>query len=255
MKLVLDVGNSAVKVGVYDSGAPRVERLSRMPEGPLEWSADLADWLATHEVDASALNGSALASVVPSATAGAALALATLTGRPPLLLRPLPPNLPVYIRYTPRESLGQDRLAAAIGAVAHVSAPCIVWSLGTAFTGTLVDPSRAILGGCILPGPDLGARALSEHTALLPLVTLDALDDEVLACVGEDTEASIRVGLIEGAIGAVERLTTLYRARLGERTPVVVTGGWASRLQPHVHIASPLVFAPNLVLDGLASLL
>ena len=43
--------------------------------------------------------------------------------------------------------------------------------------------------------------------------------------------------------------------RLGERTPVVVTGGWASRLQPHVHIASPLVFAPNLVLDGLASLL
>jgi len=68
-------------------------------------------------------------------------------------------------------TLGQDRALNAIAAYAISNSACIVIDAGTAITVDFIDGQGAFCGGCILPGVQLMADALHEHTAALPKIT------------------------------------------------------------------------------------
>ena len=83
--------------------------------------------------------------------------------------------------------------------------PAVVIDVGTAITVDLVSAEGAFLGGAILPGIAMSARALHEFTDLLPLVDMSELAAPPPA-LGDSTEAAMRSGLFWGAVGAVRQL-------------------------------------------------
>jgi type III pantothenate kinase len=112
-------------------------------------------------------------------------------------------------------TVGADRLAQASAAWARTQGPCVVVSMGTAITVDVVNGRGEFTGGLIAPGLRLMARALHEHTALLP----DVEPARTNSPVGRHTRDAIRAGISFAAEG-------LIRAALARSTGRVIgTGG------------------------------
>ena len=126
---------------------------------------------------------------------------------------------------------GVDRRVQVLAATHLAGEAASVISCGTALTVDIGDANGALVGGAIAPGLGLGAKALADGTARLPLVDLKG-DASMPA---RDTEPAIRAGLLLGAAGAVERL--LEAGGVGADTPVYLTGADAPHLQPHLRRA------------------
>jgi type III pantothenate kinase len=143
------------------------------------------------------------------------------------------------------EKVGTDRLCAAAAAFAKIKGACVVADFGTAVTIDLVADNGVFLGGTILPGMALSARALHEYTAQLPLVEIGR-PTEVL---GKDTASAIRNGIFAMMAGALREITERYAADIGKWPPLVVTGGDAEAIAGACDFVDRI--APDLVLDGL----
>jgi len=104
------------------------------------------------------------------------------------------------------------------------------------------------LGGAILPGPALMARALAEGTSRLPEV--QALGRSAPpAMPGRSTHEAIGAGIGWGMQGAVARLVEVARETLGADAEVFLTGGWMAAVREAVPGA---IEVPDLVLAGIA---
>lgn len=126
------------------------------------------------------------------------------------------------------ESAGVDRRVQVLAAAHLAGGAAAVISCGTALTVDVGDADGALLGGSIAPGLGLGAKALADATARLPLIDLKGS----VGMPARDTEHAIRTGLLVGAAGAVEHL--LAGAGVGDEVPVYLTGQDALHLQPHL---------------------
>ena len=160
-------------------------------------------------------------------------------------------DLPLAVEVDYPERVGLDRLAAAVAVNCLRSAhrPAIVVNAGTALTVDLVGAAGAFLGGVILPGFQMAARALANDTDLLPLASFSP-NDEPPPVVGRSTEAAIRSGLFWGAVGAIHELADRMGRELQSTPEVFVTGGDAQTLA--VHLGAAARYVPNLVLTGIA---
>ena len=123
---------------------------------------------------------------------------------------------------------GVDRRVQVLAATHLAGEATAVVSCGTALTVDIGDADGALVGGAIAPGLGLGAKALAEGTARLPLV--DLAGDATMPA--RDTEPAIRAGLLLGAAGAVERL--LSAGGVADDTPLYLTGADAPHLEPHL---------------------
>lgn len=165
------------------------------------------------------------------------------------------------------EKVGIDRLLNAVAAnvLRGERQPAVIIDSGTATTVDHISPRGAFCGGAILPGFDLCAKALHEYTALLPLVQMSQLLDEAQPLeLGRNTEAAITSGLYWGHVGAVKELMRrLMHARssdAGDPGPspaaaselplLLLTGGAAPLLLPH--LPTFVRHEPHLALQGLA---
>lgn len=159
-------------------------------------------------------------------------------------------DLPLEVLVDEPQRVGIDRLAgAAAAAVLKAShRPAIVIDCGTATTVDLVSTAGDFLGGAILPGPALLARALAEGTSRLPEVA--ALDHHAPPPMpGRSTQAAIAAGVGWGMRGAVVRLVVESQAALGGEAEVFLTGGSAGVVRDALPGA---VEMPDLVLAGIA---
>lgn len=146
--------------------------------------------------------------------------------------------------YADPRRLGADRWAAAIGAWQQVQGECLVVSAGTATTIDVLREPGEFAGGCILPGLGLMLDALAERTAALPRAR-ETLTPEQLALTPTDTLSALSAGCLHAQLGAIERL----HARLRPESPILLAGGHAAALQPH--LSAPARLAPWLVMEGL----
>ncbi len=144
------------------------------------------------------------------------------------------------------EKVGTDRLCVAAAAYAKVKAACAVADFGTATTIDLVADNGVFLGGTIIPGMALAARALHEHTALLPLVEVGA-PTEIL---GKDTTSAIRNGIFAMMCGALREVVERFATDIGKWPILVATGGDAEAVARSCDFVDHVV--PDLCLDGLA---
>jgi type III pantothenate kinase len=146
--------------------------------------------------------------------------------------------------YAVPAQLGADRWAALIGARQVVAGACVVVNAGTTMTVDALSADSIFLGGFIVPGFELMREALARNTAQLKL------QDGRFAFFPDNTGDAIASGAVNALAGAVERMVHYMRAT-GEDEPVVlVSGGGAQHLLPH--LSGEVHSVENLVLEGLA---
>jgi type III pantothenate kinase len=159
-------------------------------------------------------------------------------------------DLPLEVLVAEPHRVGIDRLAgvAAAAVVKEPGRPAIVVDCGTATTVNLVAATGGFLGGAILPGPALMARALAEGTSRLPEVA--ALDhDPPPDLPGGSTQEAIAAGIGWGIRGAVARLVAEAQRPFAGAAEVILTGGSAGIVRDVLPGAREL---PDLVLAGIA---
>jgi type III pantothenate kinase len=147
-----------------------------------------------------------------------------------------------------------DRLASAVAVnrLRDPARPAIVIDLGSAITVDLVSAAGEFLGGAILPGIGMSARAMHQFTDLLPLSAMTELTDPPPA-LGTSTAAAMRSGVYWGAVGAMRELVA--RLSQGRDVPqVFLTGGAAPSVAELISNADgqPAVYVEHLTLAGIA---
>jgi type III pantothenate kinase len=157
--------------------------------------------------------------------------------------------IPIKNSYKTPDTLGKDRLAAAIG-LAHLfpKSDALVIDCGTAIKYDFVSAKGEYLGGGIAPGMHMRFHALHTFTDKLPLVEFDEDSD----LVGQDTLGSIRSGVINGVAAEIDGIIQQYQSRY-PKLNIALTGGELKYFADRLKNA---IFAdPNLVLKGLQQIL
>ncbi len=230
MTLLLDFGNTRVKAAVKENGGIRL-----IYSGPVILQ-NLIDAVKGLDVD-----GGMWCSVLPlepSVTGWMQkLGLIALTHSTPI---------PIGNSYSTPETLGMDRLAAAVGAWSiQPGNDILVVDAGTAVTYDFISADGVYRGGNIAPGIGLRLKVLHEHTGALPLVDIQGELPEF----GHDTETAIRSGVINGIRHELDG----YIAELASKNPsllVFLTGGDAEYFD--IKAKSTTFAVPDLVLRGLS---
>ena len=157
--------------------------------------------------------------------------------------------LPITNCYKTPHSLGNDRIALAVGATANFpNNNVLVIDAGTCITYDFINSKKEYLGGSISPGIQMRYNALHHFTSQLPL--LESVDTAMLT--GDNTEGSIHSGIINGVLveidGIIQRYTNQY-----PDIKVIVTGGNAKFFDKGL---KNTIFAnPNLLMEGLNKIL
>jgi len=191
------------------------------------------------------LEGIMIASVVPPLDAALRRACQTSLHQDPLFVTP---RLPMGIvnRYKHPAEVGADRLVNAVAVRALTRKPAIVVDFGTATTLDCISAQGEYLGGAICPGVEMAGDALAERTARLPRVRFQEAPKHAL---GRTTKESLQSGLFWGYIGLVEGLLTRLKKEMAGSPVLVVTGGLATTIGPH--LSGVYRIAPDLTLEGL----
>jgi len=247
--IAVDVGNSRIKLGLFRRGAaaglPEPETTLHLT-GRLPEFDQLDAWL--HDMDASHGGGRFrwhIGSVNRPAASRLIDCLRDHRADDEIMLL-TSGDLPLAVRLPRPDMVGVDRLLDGLAAnrLRTPGRPAVVVDVGSAITVDLVDAAGAFLGGAILPGIAMSARALHEFTDLLPQIEMAELAEPPPA-LGTATVAAMRSGLFWGAVGAVrqlvERLTGSGDAEVfltGGAGPVVAQlMGPAAQYVPHLTLA------------------
>ena len=153
---------------------------------------------------------------------------------------------PIRANVPAPDKVGTDRLCSAAAAHQVARGACVVASFGTALTIDLVSDDAVFMGGAILPGMATAARALHEHTALLPDVVVTRPGEPW----GTSTVEAIRVGVFCGLVGALREITERYATRIGKWPMLILTGGDAPAIADMADFTDRVI--PDLCLRGVA---
>jgi len=109
--------------------------------------------------------------------------------------------IPVENLYETKDSLGYDRIAGVVGAAAKFPGRNIlVIDAGTAITYDFITAKGQFTGGNISPGVYTRARALHKFTARLPMVDLK----DQWSFPGKNTKDAIISGILSGVVYEID---------------------------------------------------
>ena len=165
--------------------------------------------------------------------------------------------VPIVNRYETPQTLGQDRLAAAVGAKSLCpNENLLIIDAGSAITYDFVTAEGEYMGGNIAPGLKMRFTMLHRMTKKLPLV--EAEEKELIPLFGKNTRDAIAAGVIRGVAYEVKG----YMRTLHEKMPhfrTYLTGGHASYVLNNVRSSRTeqreIHYEKNLVLIGLNEIL
>ncbi len=208
MKLIIDIGNTVVKMVAFRGEEP-VDEI-RAEDGML---SGLDAFVAQYRFR------SGIVGTVRACTAKEEEALSRLPF--PLLRFSSDTPVPITNRYRTPETLGSDRLAAVVGARSlKPGKDLLIIDAGTCITYEVIDARGNYWGGNIAPGMQMRLKALHEFTARLPLVEAEGL----VPGMGYDTETAIRSGVLRGMKYEIEGYIKSLRAKFPHLL-VFLTGG------------------------------
>ena len=139
-------------------------------------------------------------------------------------------NFPFKNNYLTPTTLGIDRMVLASGAVLkYPNQNRLVIDAGTCITYDFIDEKDNYLGGAISPGIRLRFESLHNHTAKLPLLTLETIkaqnsESEKIPFIGNSTFEAIYSGVINGVINEIEGFISQYEA-VYPKFIIILTGG------------------------------
>ena len=158
-------------------------------------------------------------------------------------------RIPFKNRYGTPDTLGLDRMALiAAASEAYPNTNVLVIDAGSCITYDFLNARGEYMGGAISPGIHMRYNALHTFTANLP--RLEA--EEPTELVGDTTDNSIHSGVIHGVISEVDGLIDRYNEKY-RRLSVILTGGDGPFLSKRL---KNTIFAhSNFLLEGLNYLL
>ena len=252
MWLLIDIGNSSSKVGLFDpmSGTEKVPgeviRTERFEHGRSQVNA-LRDFVGEAQIARAA--GVSVVPVQKDMWSEAVRQVA----RVDLGFFTHASSLPLTLTYQTPQTMGHDRIAAAVGGWIRHGLPgergVIVLDAGTALNIEVVRPDGSYPGGVIAAGPTMVRDALGLSTAQLPMASLELPPSPVGTSTLEALQSGILYGLLDTAAGMVRRI----KEREGASFQVVVTGGWGTWLIEQLRV--DWLYDRNLVLKGITDLM
>jgi type III pantothenate kinase len=158
--------------------------------------------------------------------------------------------IPLLNRYLTPETLGYDRIAAAVGAYTICPGKnVLVIDAGTAITYDIVTAKGEFLGGNISQGVDIRFKSLNKYTSRLPLLERP---DDTPPLLGSSTREAIQSGIVNGLLfemdGFIEAISKEH-----PNLQVVLTGGDAKYFVGK--LKNSIFVDPNLNLIGLNRIL
>lgn len=250
MIVLLDVGNSRIKLGWHHPAMGREAAVHAMAFSPLAQLPEaLRKWLSTLPVQPREARGVNVAGHVVAQLIEQALAEA---GCPIQWILPTTEHLGVRNAYDKPAQLGADRWAALLGLAGHFhesQAPLVLATFGTATTIDTLSPDKVFKGGLILPGPALMRQSLAQGTANLPLASGATTEYPT------HTLQAIATGVVAAQAGAVWRQCDIAQKHFGAAPLLCVSGGGWPEVEAEVRrmlAGLKIEFIANPVLDGLA---
>ncbi len=246
MLLAIDIGNTNITLGAYDcdvlSFTARLATDQRMTAD--QYAVAIKSVLELHELDYRKIEDCIISSVVPSVGEAVSRAVSLLCEIVPLTIGP-GVKTGLNIKIDNPAQLGADLVAGAVGAISEYTLPCVIIDMGTASTISVIDGNGLFLGGAIAAGVRLTLKALSENTAQLPAVHIEAPK----SVIGSNTVDCMRSGLVYGTAAMIDGLLDRIEAELGDISTVVATGGLSKEIISHCR--RHIIYNENLLLDGL----
>jgi type III pantothenate kinase len=248
MILVFDVGNSETTIGLFDGDVLRAHwRVTTAVDRTADELALLIRQLvAASGQPFSAIEGSAIASVVPALTLPLAEASAQCFGARPVIVDGNS-ALPIQLVVDEPLTVGADRIVNTLAASVLYRRDTIVVDLGTATTFDCITADGIFLGGVIAPGIRTSADTLVRRTAKLPATEIAAPTH----VIGTRTEDCIRAGVVFGAADAIDGIVRRIKRVWPRSTEpwIVATGGLAETIRPFCESID--LVAAQLTLEGL----
>jgi type III pantothenate kinase len=248
MLFVADVGNTETTLGLFEGQQLRAHWrvMTEIPRTSDEFALLLSGLLQRVGVDASAVSGVAIGSVVPGVTAPLRDGAVALTGATVRIIGATSP-LPITLDVEEPSAVGADRVINTLAASRLYQRDCIVVDLGTATTFDCITEAGVFLGGVIAPGVRTSAETLFRRTAKLAATELEA----PRRVIGRRTDEAIRAGVMYGNADMIDGIVGRIRAAWPtEAVPyVIATGGLAEVLSPLCTRVDEVV--PELTLVGL----
>ncbi len=236
MNLVIDVGNTRIKVALYKETALRYETIflkkriiSEIKKIKKEFEIDNA--------------------IISSVASLSMTSLDKIKNLFPLLQLGYKTKIPFKNKYKTLKTLGVDRIALVVAAVeCYPNQNVLVIDAGTCITYDFVDENGIYSGGAIAPGVEMRYKALHTFTANLPL--LKSVYPNNL--IGDSTKNAIHSGVVNGILFEIKGIIEQYKQE-NENLTIVLTGGDTNFLAKR--LKNGIFAKPNFLLEGLNTIL
>ena len=245
MLLAIDVGNTNIVIGVLEGEQILYKgRLhTNIKATTDEYAIKLHAFLQLHGV-IDKIDGAIIASVVPPLVRSLKKAVKLVTDQTALVVGP-GIKTGLSIKIDDPSQLGADMVVGAVAAKESFPCPIIIFDLGTATTGSVIDKNGDFIGAIITSGVKTSLNSLASGTALLPQIEISAPKK----VIGTNSIDSMRSGAVIGTAAMIDGLIDRLEDEIGEKATVVITGGLGNQIAKNCKHEVNL--NPNLLLDGL----
>jgi len=244
--LAVDVGNTNVKLGVYDDRrlVTSWRLTTRREQTADEYGVFTHTMLRGHRIEPTQVTDIAISSTVPAVQRTMEEMAGRYFGVSPFVVDP-GVNVALVMRVDYPREVGPDRVVKVVGALELYGPPLIIIDFGTATTFECVSVRGEFVGGAIAPGIATAAEALTARAARLFRVDLTRPP----SAIGRNTVTNIQSGIIYGYAGLVDGLVARMRDEMEGAPKVVATGGLVGLMDGLARTID--LVNPHLTLEGL----
>jgi type III pantothenate kinase len=147
--------------------------------------------------------------------------------------------------YLSPNTLGNDRIALVSAASKHFPTEnVLVIDSGTCITYDFKNNKNEYLGGAISPGLEMRYKAMHDYTENLPLLD----NEEQITLIGNTTNSCMHSGVVYGITFEIDGIIAAYRSQYKDLT-VILTGGDAQFL--YKRLKNSIFANSNFLLEGL----
>lgn len=237
MNLVIDVGNTLVKAGIFEN-----EYLKEKISFPKE---EFLTYIENISLAYPRIKNVLIASVgnLEEHQVG------QLQAQFPILYLTQDTKVPFINKYSTPKTLGVDRIALVSAAAQQLPFKnVLIIDAGTCITYDFISDRNEYFGGAISPGISLRYQALHSFTHRLPLLNKEIPHD----IIGNSTTSSIHSGVVGGIVNEIDGFIENYKIKFRDLT-VILTGGDAQFLRGS--IKNDIFANSNFLLEGLNHIL
>ena len=238
MLLTFDIGNTNIKVAVFDNETITEQwRISTDTKRTGdEYFALLHTLFKDANINTQKIDDAIVSSVVPQLIGAFVIVAQRFIGKKPIIVGPdIIDSLPIMLPKSGVYQIGADLLCDAVQTWETFKSAAIVADFGTALSFIAIDNKGGITGISIAPGIGTALKSLFNNTAQLPSVPLEIPPSSL----GTNTVECIQSGILFGYKGLTEGIIKQMKADMQKQLGIdsaqihtIATGGLNSILTP-----------------------